>query len=89
MLILQGLMPDMAAQMMVLEAKIDADFDVEFMNSMADHHGTAIMMAAPVLITGYHEDLYTVAENIVISQGEEIRQMDRWLDLWYRVKRPL
>ncbi len=87
--IMQGMMPDMAARMMALEAKSGADFDIEFMSAMTDHHGTAIMMAAPVLISGYHEDLYTVAQNVVVSQGEEIRQMDRWLDQWYGVKRPL
>lgn len=87
--IMQGMMPDMTTRMMGLEAKTGADFDIEFMSALADHHGTAIMMAAPMLISGHHEELYTVAENVVISQGEEIRQMDQWLDMWYAVKRPL
>jgi uncharacterized protein (DUF305 family) len=86
--VLQGLEPDMSAQMMALDAKSGADFDVAFMKAMIQHHSMAIMMAAPVLTAGYHQDLVTLSENIVISQGNEIRQMDQWLDAWYGVKRP-
>lgn len=87
--IMQGLMPDMSARMRALEVKTGADFDIEYMSATVDHHALAIMMASPVLIAGHHEDLYTLAEEIVISQGEEIKRMDEWLNQWYGVKRPL
>jgi uncharacterized protein (DUF305 family) len=86
---LHNLLPDERARMARLEALIGPAFDVEFMSAMTDHHAMAIAMAAPVLIHGHHEDLYTLAERIVISQGEEIRQMDEWLQRWYDVRRPL
>ena len=49
----------------------------------------ALIMSAPVLIAVYHRDLFTLAENIVISQGQEIRQMDAWLQSWYGLQLPL
>ncbi len=84
---MDAMMPDMDARMMALDAKSGGDFDIEFMSAMTDHHAMALMMAAPVLIHGHHADLYTLAENIVISQGQEIKQMDQWLDAWSGVKR--
>jgi uncharacterized protein (DUF305 family) len=86
---MHGTMPDMMARMRALEEKSGGDFDIEFMSAMTDHHAMAIMMAAPVLINGDHPDLYKLAERIVISQGEEIQQMDEWLDEWYGVGRPV
>jgi uncharacterized protein (DUF305 family) len=86
---MDGMMPDEMARMRALETKSGADFDVEFMSAMVDHHAMAVMMAAPVLIGGHHADLYTLAENVVISQGEEIKQLDEWLEAWYGVKRPV
>ena len=86
---MQGMMMDEEARMQALAAKTGTDFDIEFMSAMTGHHSMAIMMAAPVLMHGHHADLLKMAENIVISQGEEIRQMRQWLDTWYGVKRPL
>ena len=86
---MRGMMPDMAARMRALQAKTGAEFDIEFMSAMTDHHAMAIMMASHVLIAAHHEYLYTLAEQIVISQGEEIKQMDRWLQEWYGIQRPL
>ncbi len=84
-----SMMPDEMERMRALEAKTGADFDVQFMSAMIDHHAMAVMMAAPVLISGHHADLVTLAENVVISQGQEIRQMDEWLNAWYGIQRPL
>lgn len=84
-----SMMPDEMERMRALEAKTGTDFDVEFMSAMIDHHAMAVMMAAPILISGHHADLVTLAENLVISQGQEIRQMDEWLNAWYGIQRPL
>lgn len=86
---MNGRMPDMDAAMRDLDAKTGGDFDVAFMSAMSHHHAMAVAMAGPVLMGGHHADLFTRAENIVISQGQEIKQMDEWLDTWYGVKRPL
>jgi len=84
-----GMMADEAARMRALETKTGADFDVEFLSAMTGHHAMAVMMAAHVLMRGHHADLYTLAEGVVISQGQEIRQMDEWLGAWYGAQRPL
>jgi uncharacterized protein (DUF305 family) len=86
---LHAMLPDMETQMAALRSMTGRDFDVAFMSGMIDHHAMAVMMAAPILIHGHHADLYTLAEQIVVSQGQEIRQMDEWLDAWYGVRRPV
>ena len=58
-------------------------------HAAADGRVVFVGLASPVLNNGHHADLYTLAEDIVISQGKEIKQMDEWLDAWYGVKRPV
>ena len=82
---LHGLMPDDAAQMARLEAATGEEFDIEFMSAMTKHHAMAIMMASAVLMNGHHRDLIELAENITMSQTEEIYQMGLWLKDWYNV----
>ena len=82
---LHGLMPDDAAQMARLDAAMGEEFDIEFMSSMTKHHAMAIMMASAVLMNGHHRDLIELAENITMSQTEEIHQMGVWLKSWYNV----
>ena len=83
-----GMMSDMAGPMRAMESMTGRDFDVAFMSALVDHHAMAVMMAAPVLMHGHHADLYRAANNMVLAQGEEIRQLREWLDAWYGVKRP-
>ena len=84
-----GRMPDMNVAMQSLQSTSGPEFEVAFLSDMSQHHAIALMMSAPVLIAVYHRDLFTLAENIVISQGQEIRQMDAWLQSWYGLQLPL
>jgi uncharacterized protein (DUF305 family) len=86
---LHGRMPDMDMAMHSLQSTTGPEFEVGFLSDMSQHHAMAIMMSAPVLMAVYHRDLFTLAENIVISQGQEIRQMDEWLQSWYGLQLPL
>jgi uncharacterized protein (DUF305 family) len=86
---LHGRMPNMDMDMQSLQLKSGPEFEVAFLSEMSQHHAMAIMMSAPVLMAGYHHELFTLAENIVISQGQEIRQMDHWLQSWYGLEEPL
>jgi uncharacterized protein (DUF305 family) len=86
---LHGRMPDMDTALQSLQSKSGAEFDVAFMSDMSQHHGMAILMSGPVLMAGYHPELYTLADNIVISQGQKIGQMDQWLQSWYGLQLPL
>jgi uncharacterized protein (DUF305 family) len=80
-------LPDMESRMLLLQSVEGKDFDVEFMNAMSLHHAEAIGMAAPVLIGAHHADLHRLAQNMVISQGQELKQLGEWLDKWYGVSR--
>ncbi len=84
---MHGMMPDMMAGMQRLEAKSGAAFDVEFVQDMSTHHAMAVMMAGAVPIAGHHQALKMLAADIIVAQGEEIKQMQTWLDQWYGVKR--
>jgi uncharacterized protein (DUF305 family) len=86
---MQTRMPDMDKAMQELQAKTGSEFETAFLSDMSHHHAMAIMMTGPVLMGGHHADLFTLAENIAITQGQEIRQMDEWLQAWYGIDRPL
>jgi uncharacterized protein (DUF305 family) len=89
---MHGTMPSMEAMMrsmQSLETKSGAEFDIAYMSALAEHHAMASMMASSVLVGGYHGDLYKLAARIVKDQGEEVVQLQAWLEQWYGIDRPL
>lgn len=89
---MHGTMPSVEAMMrsmQSLETKSGAEFDIAYMSALAEHHAMASMMASSVLVGGYHGDLYKLAARIVKDQGEEIVQLQAWLEQWYGIDRPL
>lgn len=84
--VMRGLMPDMMAEMARLETLSGREFDIAFMQQMSHHHAMAVMMASPTLMAGHHQALKDLAADIVIAQGQEIKQMQEWLDAWYGIK---
>lgn len=86
---LHGRMPDMDVEMQNLQSTSAADFDMTFLSAMSHHHAMAIMMTGPVLMSGYHPELLRVAENVAVSQGQEVRQMGDWLQSWHGLQRPM
>lgn len=90
--IMHGTMPSMEAMMRSMEAlktKTGADFDIAYMSTLAEHHAMASMMASSALVGSYHGDLYKLAARIAKDQGEEIVQLQAWLEQWYGIDRPL
>lgn len=88
---MHGAMPTMKAmmaQMDALNTKTGKDFDIAFMSAMSEHHAMALMMSAPMLVSGYHGDLYKLASEITVDQSKEIAQMREWLLAWYGLDRP-
>ena len=88
---MQGKMPtpqQMMTEMQTLGTLSGAQFDIMYMSMLSEHHAMATMMAVPVLIGRFHGDLYTLASNVVQSQGEQIVQLRDWLRAWYNVPRP-
>jgi uncharacterized protein (DUF305 family) len=54
--------------------------DVEFMQGMIGHHAQAIAMAALVSGRTTNQSIQTLAQRIDISQKDEIRLMQNWLE---------
>lgn len=67
-------------QMAALEGE---EFEIAFMEEMIQHHRMAIMEARMALRRAYHEELKTLARNIIATQSAEIEQMQGWLCEWY------
>lgn len=86
---MHGTMPDMMARMRAIEQKSGADFDIEYMSAIIDHHAMALMMTGNMLVSAEHPQLYPLGWQIVIAQGEEIKQFTLWLKSWYNVDRPV
>ena len=64
------------------ELRDAANFDCAFMEMMIPHHEGAIRMARAELESGIHAELRRMSENIIDSQGFEIRQMKRFQRQW-------
>jgi len=59
------------------------DFDKAFIEQMIPHHQLAIMMAQMLKSGTERPEMLQLAENIIESQSNEIRQMQDWYQAWY------
>jgi uncharacterized protein (DUF305 family) len=75
----QGMGMDMAT-MAVAEG--DELYDLRFIAAMIPHHEGAIAMAKEALTKTEHEEIKTLAENIITAQEDEIAQMKEWQTAW-------
>lgn len=57
--------------------------DAHFIEQMVPHHEDAITMAKIALTKSEHQEIKTLAENIITSQSKEIEQMKQWYKDWY------
>lgn len=63
-----------------------ARFEVKFMEDMIDHHHMAVMMAELCLTRATeHAALRDMCQNIIMTQMQEIEEMQTWLKQWYGV----
>jgi uncharacterized protein (DUF305 family) len=65
-----------------LRDKRGDDFDKAFINAMTLHHQGAVDMAALVGDRAKHQELKTLARDIVSSQSKEIDTMQTWRGEW-------
>lgn len=72
-------MNDMAA---MLEGKTGDAFDAAFIEGMIPHHQGAIDMARAALQSAQHEEIKTMAREIITAQQREIEQMRQWQQTW-------
>lgn len=63
-----------------LAGLLHTEADVKFMQGMIAHHAQALEMTALVEERSENPDLYTLAERIELTQKDEIRMMQEWLE---------
>lgn len=63
-----------------------ADYEIDFMTGMIDHHQMAIEMSEICLDKAVHEELRSKCQDIIAAQSAEIEQMQSWLQDWYGVE---
>ena len=57
--------------------------DLIFIDSMIEHHSSAIMMAEIALEESEREEIQQLSEEIISAQEAEIEQLREWRDEWY------
>lgn len=54
------------------------DYDFMFINMMVPHHESAVMMSREALGKAQHQEIKTLAQQIIDAQTKEIEQMKKW-----------
>ncbi len=62
--------------------------DQHFIIMMIPHHESAIAMANLALTRAQHPEIKQLAQNIKVSQSQEIKQMQEWYKQWYGTSVP-
>lgn len=65
-----------------LKGKEGDVFDETFLSTMIEHHQGAIAMAEEAKKHAAHDELKTMADDIITAQSKEIKQMQQWQDEW-------
>lgn len=63
-----------------------AEFDHQFIDTMAIHHQSAIEMARLVEERSGRDELKQLAKNIIADQQKEMKQLQAWKQQWYAGK---
>lgn len=61
------------------------DFEIQFMSMMIVHHTSAIEMAQLAPDRATHQELKTLAQNVISSQTSEKEEFTGWLKAWYNI----
>lgn len=72
-------MTEMSAQ---LKGKTGDDFDKTFLAEMISHHEGALEMAKLAQTNAMHDEIKTLAGDIIGAQTSEISQMQSWQTQW-------
>ena len=74
---------DMAAMSKSLESLNGDAFDKEVTSQMIVHHEGAVDMAKLALTNAKHQEIKSMAQNIVTAQTKEITEMKTWQAQWH------
>lgn len=61
----------------------DSEYDQRFIDAMIDHHEGAIEMAEDAKRKSNRPQLLQLADEIIVAQEAEIKQMQDWREDWY------
>lgn len=73
---------EMAGMTNELKGKTGDEFDKTFLTQMIAHHQEAIDMSKPATTNASHQEVKTLASNIISAQSKEISQMKSWKTQW-------
>jgi uncharacterized protein (DUF305 family) len=65
-----------------LERLTGAEFEVEFMQRISEHHADAIRDSTECLLRAYHRELRELCERMIAAQAHEINIFRTWLCQW-------
>ncbi len=60
-----------------------APYDLQFLDTMIEHHKGAVVMSDPAPARALHPEIKSHATDIISSQQGEIAQMKVWRDKWF------
>lgn len=73
----------MGGMMMNLENSTGSDYEQAWLSQMIIHHEGAVVMAEDLLEKTDRTELTELANDIIVTQNEEIETMESWLEAWY------
>ncbi len=76
---MEGMMDTMKSK---LDEKTGDEFDKAFLSEMIIHHQGAIDMAKDAQKSAKHDELKSMANDIIFAQTREIEQMKKWQKDW-------
>lgn len=65
-----------------LKGKTEDAFDNAFIDAMIDHHQGAIEMAKEAKVNAKHDEIKSLADDIISAQNKEIEMMMDWQKTW-------
>jgi uncharacterized protein (DUF305 family) len=66
----------------------NAPYDLQFLDTMIEHHQDAVNMAKPIVEKTDNRELKAFAAKIIADQNKEISQMKNWRKKWFAEKPP-
>jgi|EndMetStandDraft_6_1072998.scaffolds.fasta_scaffold12927_1 uncharacterized protein (DUF305 family) len=73
---------DMSMMSSSLKGLKGDEFDKKFISEMITHHEGAVDMAELALTNAKHQEVKTMAQNIISAQTKEIDEMQTWQKNW-------
>lgn len=73
----------MAMGEMSISTDTSKPFDQRFIEAMIPHHQSAVEMAKDAQQKAEHQEIKTLAGNIITDQEKEIAQMQEWQKAWF------